>query len=309
MGAIGAMLVVGLLAGGGGAPVQLDMRNVHFRADARVSLQIDRMRGEMVPTRAGTPVTLQDPTSYDVHLREAEVSLLPDALEAAMEEIVFADPRSAIRPTRVSFRGSDHIVIAGRLKRADIPFEIDSALSVDPDGRVRLHPTKVSGAGLPVKGLAKLFGIPLGKEAVKMGKPVGLTADGDDLLLDTGATVPPPKIVGPVEEARIENGALHLRFGRASGLSAAADSDPAPPEPHRPNRIWMHGGVLVIGRLTMKPTKMEIVDDDPSDPLDFEQLRFSKEQLPRGRERVLPDGGLVVYLPDFEDLTAPAAGR
>lgn len=293
-----ALLAIGTLAA---PPVQLDMKNVRFHADDRVVMQIDTLRGEMVP-KDGQRVVLADPKSYDVHVRDGDVSLGSGALESSMEEIVFARRRSGVRPTGVSFHG-DRLIIHGRLKGLGIPFSIESKVSANRDGRIRLHPVKVRGLGIPVGGLARWLGVKLGRTAVKIGKPVGLEADGDDLLMDASRATPPPRIVGPVVDARVEHGALHLRFGRAPGLTTGADQDPAPPEPEHPNRIWMHGGVLVIGRLTMDPTEMEIVDVDPADPFDFQNTRFGKQQLPHGGERVLPDGGLVVYMRDWEDIT------
>jgi hypothetical protein len=50
----------------------------------------------------------------------------------------------------------------------------------------------------------------------------------------------------------------------------------------------------------MHGADLQIIDADASDPFNFYLAKYS-QQLVAGTSRTMPDKGLVVFMPDFED--------
>jgi hypothetical protein len=288
--------------------VQIEMRNVHYRPTDRIAMQIDRLRGELVPIGVLAPV-LGDAKTFKVELRAAKVRVAPDALAALMNDRVFAAPSSPVKAVAVSTKDGV-LVMRGRLRGA-VPFRTSATVSAEPDGRLRIHTISIESLGVGVKGMAKLAGVRL-EDLVGKAPGEGLTAEGNDLLLDVAKAVPDPKIEGPIREVSVGPAGMTLVFGAAPGLTRGTRRKLRPPLPGAPNYVYLDGATLAIGRLTMKPARMQIVDRAPEDPFDFHQQRFEKEQLPKGSERVLVDGGLEVFIPDWTPDSrqeTPVSGR
>ncbi|HEV7785686.1 MAG TPA: hypothetical protein VGQ28_10150, partial [Thermoanaerobaculia bacterium] len=70
-----------------------------------------------------------------------------------------------------------------------------------------------------------------------------------------------------------------------------------PSLPKTRNYIYLSGGTLSFGKLTMPGADLQIIDADPKDPFDFFLSQYAK-QLVAGYSRTLPNKGLVVYMPD-----------
>jgi hypothetical protein len=60
------------------------------------------------------------------------------------------------------------------------------------------------------------------------------------------------------------------------------------------------GGVLRFGKLTMGDADMQSIDADPSDPFDFDPARYVRQPV-AGYSKNTADGGLRVYMPDFDE--------
>ena len=76
-----------------------------------------------------------------------------------------------------------------------VPSSMTATVSAAPDGSMRLSPTKLKAVGVPVKGLLDLLGLDVG-DLMKMPPGLGMRAEGDDLLMDTAAMLPPPRAEG-----------------------------------------------------------------------------------------------------------------
>jgi hypothetical protein len=72
--------------------------------------------------------------------------------------------------------------------------------------------------------------------------------------------------------------------------------------------MYYQGGTLAFGKLTMRGTELQIVDADPRDSFDFFVDHYN-EQLVAGYDQNLPDGGLIVHMPDYGKLRKPGAGK
>ena len=64
-----------------------------------------------------------------------------------------------------------------------------------------------------------------------------------------------------------------------------------------------HDPGLRFGKLTMRDTDLELIDQDQADPFDFSVARYN-DMLVAGYSKNTPRLGLKTYMPDYDDLKA-----
>jgi hypothetical protein len=106
------------------------MHNVMYHFTDSSAVHIEYLEGELVPTaQNGIPV-FDDPTSFTLSVRSAEMSIASDALANALNQYAFAAPDAPIKGIRISNQ-SGKLNLQGRLhSKGNIPFESVSLLSV-----------------------------------------------------------------------------------------------------------------------------------------------------------------------------------
>jgi hypothetical protein len=67
------------------------------------------------------------------------------------------------------------------------------------------------------------------------------------------------------------------------------------------NYIYHRGGILRFGKLTMTDADLEIIDENPKTPFDFSLDGYNR-QLVAGYSRNTPSHGLIVLMPDYEQI-------
>lgn len=287
-----------------GTPVQTQMRNVDYHASAAVLLNIRRLRGEMHSKRPGRPPVFEDKESFYLTIRSAEIAMSAESLAGLLNKHVFAYPGSPLEKLQIAIE-PDRIIQKGVLRKAlKIPFSIVGAVSLTPEGELRVHPTSIRVAGVGVRGLMKTFGLRMDK-LLKLDPDRGVRVVDNDLLLSPNRMLPPPEIRGKATGVRLEQGRMVLLFDSPGERSAPPLS---PPDRSAPNYMYYEGGVLAFGKLTMTGTELQIVDADPRDPFDF-YLDHYNEQLVAAYDQNLPDKGLIVHMPDYNKLGKLAPGK
>lgn len=282
----------------GVGPVESEMRNVDYRVDDKVTLNISYLRGTLRSTRPNEPPWFDDPTSFDIALDSAVVSITPQSLTAMLNTYVFNYPGSDIKNLEVKIEGNQ-LVQTGTLDKAiNLPFRIKSSISVTPDGRLRLHPTNVKVAGLGVRGMMKFFGIEL-QNMVKVKGGRGVEVEKDDFLLSVDGLLPPPRIKGRVSAVQVANGVVVQTLVGTTTRTVPRMR----PAANVKNYMLYQGRVLKFGKLTMNATDLQIVDGDQKDPFDF-FLGKLNDQLVAGSSRNMSDYGLLTTMPDYDDLKA-----
>ena len=276
--------------------VQAEMRNVDFHLDATVVMRIAYLRGALIPTGAGGVPYFDDKRSFLFQIDSGTIAVTMPSLEDLLNRYVFAYPGSPLHRITLSIDG-------GQLKQRAITRGIAvttwSTVSATSAGEVRLHPTSIKAAGIPVRGVLNLFGLRLQK-LVDLRGAKGVRFDGDDLLLTVSELLPPPAIRGHLHAVSLGEGAMIQVFSPASG---AAPKPLAPTDPTARNYMYYRGGVLRFGRLTMTGADLLIVDADPRDPFDFFLDRYN-EQLVAGYSRNTPSKALIAVMPDYNKLAA-----
>jgi hypothetical protein len=284
---------------------QVEMRNVDFYVDPEIVLHIHRLRGTMRSKTPG-PVLFDDRRSFILHMTSAEVGLTGSDLTTLLNKYVFAYPGAQLRHLRVTV-GKSEIVQTGDLhKVVDLPFTIHATLSVTPDGRIRIHPTRTDMMGLHVDGLMHGLGLSLSK-LLDLSKAKGASVNGNDIYLIPDRILPPPTIEGHVTAVRIQDSEVVQTFGDDGG-GPSRQSPLRIPDPAAPNFMFYSGGTVRFGKLLMLDTEMQIVDLDPADPFRFDLSRYNS-QLIAGYSRTLPDLGLEVFMRDIDKVTGASVAR
>ena len=271
------------------------MVNVNIHLDPVLILHIHHLSGQLVPTRKGRPPAFGDKLSYILAIDSAEIGVSAASMSYALNTYVFAASDAPLKNLTLSIQGNQ-IKQTGTLNKGPgIPFEMTGAMSATADGKIRIQSTKVKAAHLPVEGVMKLLGLDLAK-MVNTRNTKGVTAEGNDIILDPALMLPPPAMRGHITAVSIQGDEIVQTFGTARKTPAG--------KPFGGNYMFYRGGVLRFGKLTMNDTDMRLVDADPTDPFDFFPDHY-EAQLVAGYSKTTATGGLIVYMPDYDKISKP----
>jgi hypothetical protein len=276
------------------------MRNVDLHVAPGVVLHVSRLRGEAVSNPPGQPIVFDDKRSFDIHIATADAAMTTADLSRLMNEYVFAYAATPLGDMKVTTQGTQLRLRATLHKGGDVPVEIVGNVSATANGEVRLHPTSIKVAKVPAGPLLRLVGLKLQK-LVSLRGSRGARIEGNDILLEPDSLLPPPRIHGHLTAARAEADELHLTFEDTAlaPLAAAADE---PPDASG-NFLYFRRGTVRIGKLFMVHADLEIMDQNPADPFDFDLDQYVK-QLVAGYVNNTAARGLIVHAPDLKTLSS-----
>jgi hypothetical protein len=278
--------------------VHLVMQNVNYHFTDDIAVHIARLEGKLVSRDPRKPPIFDDKNSFTLSLNVAQISIGLDSLAHAFNEYVFAFPDAPIKSVTVEAKGNA-LLVKGKLnQKGDISFETTGTLSPTSTGQIRIHTEKIKAAHLPVKGLLDLLGMKLAN-LVNTKKVAGITAEGNDLILDPNQALPPPHIQGKVTDVYIQGNQIVQVFGDKQQKETGQESG---------NFMAYRGASLRFGKLTMNDTDMVLSDMDPQDPFDF-YLDHYKDQLVAGYTKTTKDFGLRVYMRDYDKLQPASVER
>jgi hypothetical protein len=283
-------------------PTRVTMQNVDFQIAEGVVLRISALDGEMRSVKRDV-VDLDDKLSYVLTVDSGNVALTASDLTNLMNHFVFAYPGAPLKNLKVSFRGTS-LGLTGTLhKGVNIPFDLTSEVTLTPDVRMRLHPTKIKIFGVNGAVLMKALGINLQK-MLDLSKAKGVVVEGNDLLLSPLMVLPPPVIRGRIVSVRVGPRGLEQLFAPARGTPHVDATPPA--DSSARNYLHFYGGTLHFGKLYMTDAELLIVDTDQDTPFDFDNDHYQR-QLVAGHSRTLANLGLEVYMPDAARLSERSA--
>jgi len=279
------------------APTDGEMHNVDFHLDEILFLRIHHLRGQLQSKQPGEPLNFDNKNSFIMTVDTAEVGMLPDSLDRLMNAYVFNYPNPPLRDLKITIQGKQLVQSGIIHKIVDIPFTMYADVSAS-NGKIRLHPTKISICGINGIGLLKAVGMTLQK-MLALPKDRGVTAEGNDMLLDPEHLLTPPEIKMHLVDVHTSGNELVQVFD--AGLHMAPI---VPRHPEEKNWMYYRHGTLRMGKLLMVDADMQVVDTDPSDPFDFFIDRYNDE-LVAGFSRNQPNYALFVFMRDFNDLGTP----
>ena len=277
----------------------IDMKNVALRIDEKTTMGVRDLRGEVVASTPDHIAVLDDVNSFQIRVTSGTVALDGEAVTALLNNVVFNYKGSPIRKIRVTIANGEVVQRGVMHKGVDIPFEIHSKPQLEPDGRLRFHPSKMKIFG-GVNGLALLHALGLHMEKMlNLKGSKGASVQGDDILLDPVSIIPPPQVVGKLASVAVEGNLLVQSFTRLP--DDAIFGTRVRPDSGVRNFVFFRGGHLRFGKLTMTDTDLLIRDADERDPFDLYIKKYN-EQLVAGATRNLPDYGLRTLMPDYAKL-------
>ena len=273
--------------------VKADIHNVLFRLTAGASAHLENVSGELWPIGKYEMPVFDDKNSFELHVVNGTVSLAPSALATVMNRYTFAADDAPLKEISAEIQ-DDRLIIKGKLhSKKDLAFESAGEITVNSDGRLRLHTDSVKAMHLPVKKVMDLFGIELAN-VINTAKVPGMDTDKNDLLIDLSQLLPPPHILGKIASARLANNQITVIYGDGASSLAANPLEPG-------NYMLFRGNRVKFGRLIMENTELAILDLDPQDPLDWYQERYH-DQLAAGYSKITEHFGLRTYVRDFAKL-------
>ena len=278
------------------ATVRVGMKNVECHLTDRIIIHVAELNGKLTPKPGQIPV-FDDKESFGVDVDSANITMSMTALTNDLNDYVFAKAGAPLKKLSASTRGKELVVKGLLVSKGGVPFETSGTLSVTPEGRIRVHTTKVKALKLPVKGLMDLLGVDTA-DILSTTKVEGVSVDKDDLILDLGKILPPPELRGHLASVDVENDAIVLAFkspeqgGKQTTVTSSCGGR---------NYLAFKGGSLRFGKLTMSDTDLELIDSDPADPFDF-GLDHYKDQLVAGYSKMTRNGGLCVDMPDYSKI-------
>jgi hypothetical protein len=275
------------------------MREVNLHIDEEHAMHVRDLRGQVNPVHAGTVPLLDDPASFRIRVTRGTVDLAGPDLAALLNGYVFAYKGSPLRNIGAKIEGSTVVLTGIMHKGVDLPFELTSELSLEPDGRIRAHALKMKILGVNGAALLHALGMHL-QNVLDVSGSRGATVAGDDLLLDPIQMIPPPKVEGRLSAVRVEGDHLSQTFARTPDDAALDARMRVDSSAH--HYVYFRGGQLRFGKLLMTDTDLLIVDADQSDPFDLYMARYNV-QLTAGTTKNLPNLGLRVSMPDYGKVT------
>jgi hypothetical protein len=279
--------------------VQLQMEHVDFHVDQTAVLHIRYLRGELLPTSQGSPPYFDDKRSFVLSIDSARIGISAAALGDVLNRYTFAYPGSPLRRLSVT-------VEEGRIRQTGVmrgvSFTILADLLTTPQGDLRLHPTSIKVAGLPVGGLMKFLGLEL-QGLMDVRRAHGIRLEHNDFLLSPAELLPPPGVRGHLAAVEVHDSEIVQVFTPA-GRGASARL--VPPDTTATNYMYFRGGVLRFSSLTMNGANLQLVGTHPRGPFEFYLDRYTS-QLAAGYIRTMSGGAVVAYLPNYRDTPAPLA--
>jgi hypothetical protein len=278
----------------------IEMRNVLLHIDDRGVIRIERLRGQVL-TDSGRPPVLDDAKSFRIRVTRGTTRLTGDDLASLLNSVVFAYDGAPLKNLKARMDGSA-VILSGTLRKGvNLPFSITATPTLEPDGRVRMHPTRTRILGINGAALMKALGLQL-DDLINLKKAHGAVVDGNDILLEPTQILPPPMIEARLESIGVVGDELVQTF-----VTTPLDSifeRYVRPDSSQANFVYFRGGRLRFGKLEMIDTDLHIVDADQHDPFDLYLAQYNR-QLVAGTSRNLETYGLRVTMPDYEDLGSP----
>jgi hypothetical protein len=273
--------------------VSVALRNVVLHEYGNLRVRVPSLRGEMCATQSGKPISLDDPNSFSVHIHEGTLATSLQSLSETLNAQCLRG--SSLKNVRLFAQGSQIRLTGTVQKLVPLPVEGLADVSVAPSGyQVRLHMRKLHVLKLPVKRLLAALSVQT-QDLVDLKATKGISIAGDDIDIDTGALLPPPRKSGKLWAVHVSSsGELVEQFGSGA---PAHDTDAVR------NYIRLTGGTVELGKIVMNEADILVADSRTADWFHFDLARYA-EQLVKGRTQLTARGGLEIFVPDSTQIPA-----
>jgi len=279
------------------APTAVYAHNLMLRKGPDFRIYVRWLRGAMVRTRGEVNPTFDDPESFFLEIKtgviRANIGDIGNYLNAGS---VANSPLKNI----TLLADGDHIKLKGTLhKLISLPVELLGDIAATSDHRIQLHVTKLSVLKLPLKGLLGGLDISVSDLFHPKGMP-GIEVSGNDIFFDTLKLLPPPHIHGQLSKVRVVSPDIEEVYGNA-------EEDVIRVEQWR-NFLRLSDGTIDFGKLTMHHVDLTMVDLSNDAWFDLD-LNNYQNQLVNGYTHMTPEAGLLIFMPDLDNLPKNSGSR
>ena len=279
------------------APTEVYAHNLMLRKGPDFRIYVRWLRGNMVRTHRDVNPTFDDPESFFLEIKtgviRANIGDIGNFLNAG------GVANSPLRNISL-LADNDQIRLRGTLhKLISMPVELLGTVAATPDHRIQVHVTKLSVLKIPLKGLLGGFNVSVADLFHPKGIP-GVEVAGNDIFFDTLKLLPPPHIHGQLTKVRVVSPDIEEVYGDAEGAVTRVEQ--------WRNFLRLNDGTIDFGKLTMRHVDLTMVDlsDDAWFDLD---LNNYQNQLVNGYTHMTPEAGLLIFMPDLDNLPKNSGSR
>ncbi len=279
------------------APTEVYAHNLMLRKGPDFRIYVRWLRGNMVRTHRDVNPTFDDPESFFLEIKtgviRANIGDIGNFLNAG------GVANSPLRNISL-LADNDQIRLRGTLhKLISMPVELLGTVAATPDHRIQVHVTKLSVLKIPLKGLLGGFNVSVADLFHPKGIP-GVEVSGNDIFFDTLKLLPPPHIHGQLTKVRVVSPDIEEVYGDAEGAVTRVEQ--------WRNFLRLNDGTIDFGKLTMRHVDLTMVDlsDDAWFDLD---LNNYQNQLVNGYTHMTPEAGLLIFMPDLDNLPKNSSSR
>ena len=275
------------------------LHDVQLQEAGGITLNVRWLSGRMYQTQKGVVASLDNPQSFTLDIQDGAVAVkLAEVAKLLNTRVLNGSPVSDVK---LEAQGNQ-IKLTGMLhKLVPLPIQVLIDTGVSPDGQqIALRIAKLDVLKIPVGGLLKFFDVkPV--DLIDPQKTNGITIRGNDIVLDTAQLLPPPRNTGKLSAVHVSpQGELVEVYGSPRGEIKKIEQ--------WRNFIRLRGGITRIGKLTMQPTDILLVDTSQDDWFTFDLTQLP-EQLVSGYARLTPQAGLQMFIPDIGKIPATKANE
>jgi hypothetical protein len=275
-------------------PTRIHAHNLSLRKGPDFRIYILWLNGLLLPAKKSVTPSLDDSSSFVlsvntgvIHARMADISHYMNTGSA---------PPMPLQDISIT-GGKDRITVHGTVHK--VPIELEGTVSVSPDSRILVHIDKLSVLKLPLKSVLGGFHVTVA-DLMPKGNP-GIEAKGNDLYFDTQQLLPAPHIRGKLTSVHVASPDIVVMYGNRA-------QDDADLREEWRNFLALKGGTLVFGKLTMHDVDLIMVDASKDPWFDLDLVNY-QAQLVYGYERMTPQAGLQIFMPDVDRIPkTPKAG-
>lgn len=275
--------------------VDIQAHNLAFVFDPQTVINIADLAGEIVPVKENIPVNMDSPSSFEISIAYAILSLNSELSLKLIKEQSFPDDSSGIRLQKMSYivyNGKPAVQLSGKVRVVEWTyFSMIALLKADSSAeKIIIEPVKIS----PFRS-AKILRV-MSKTGLTIEKFIH-PVKGSPLVIERNVMTlfpfrmfPKPNINGLIRKINCESGKIILTLG---DLPQKITTYPG-------NWIQLKGGIVSFGDLTMRGGTVLLHDSDPADYFAFSMTEYSRMISAHGLFRMRPDGSLDGIVGDYK---------
>lgn len=287
------------------AGTYMKLSNLNFRLTDVIHLQVKELVGEAVPKTRNGIVNFDDIHSFRIDVLSGEVFVRTEIMEYIFNNLVFKYEGTPLRNMKLEFFDDEDngkpvkkLRLKGDMKLVVwLGFEMVGKIYLDREKTlIVIEAERIKSLGLPyTKTLLDTVGLNMEKLLpVPSGR--GITMMGNKIIVEPFKIFPPPQMGGYISDMRVQSGGLQLFFSGKTMVNF-----PALPVKDAKNYLFLYQGDVKFGKLMMVDARLQMVDMSQKSDFDF-YLQKYLVPLGAGYSKILRDGSVVAYIPDYRDV-------